>query len=161
MYIRGVLVVCLVTWHHSPEGMMHRWIRKGCVGGVSGHMTPTHATFWTWSSSDFTKSYRCDTIRPANVGTCWVSRQGCEYRRSGNSFPIPQGIKFHSTCCALIIILWACIVQQLATSLFINFSVFLFFSDPDQYERAVREQERRARGIIQGMSAGLCKGLIR
>ena len=52
-------------------------------------------------------------------------------------------------------------MQQLATSLFINFSVFLFFSDPDQYERAVREQERRARGIIQGMSAGLCKGLIR
>lgn len=34
-------------------------------------------------------------------------------------------------------------------------------SDPDQYERAVREQEKRAYGIIQGMSAGLCKGLIR
>jgi hypothetical protein len=34
-------------------------------------------------------------------------------------------------------------------------------SDPDQYERAVREQEQRAYGIIQGMSAGLCKGLIR
>ena len=34
-------------------------------------------------------------------------------------------------------------------------------SDSDQYERAVDEQERRARGIIQGMSAGLCKKLIR
>ena len=43
----------------------------------------------------------------------------------------------------------------------IEMTSFCLCSDSVPYERAIKEQENRARSIIQGMSAGLCKSLIR
>ena len=49
--------------------------------------------------------------------------------------------------------LWAITINFLFT--------LLFTSDPELRERLLKEQEKRAHGIIQGMSAGLYKGLLR